>query len=179
MLKVRQVKRNKNRRPKRTARRRRLRRNLLSGKYRTHRAAALAAGYSKSCSSAAATQEMKILQEEFPEILAKHGLTDDALVEDYLKPLMNATETRYGIYQGEFVDEREEIAWAPRRDGLEMALRLRGAFVAEQRKPETLGPANITIEIVNIAGDEKPKVKAIDVTPALPEGKDGRSDPTS
>jgi hypothetical protein len=165
MLKVRQVQKKKTKN-KPTAQRRRLRKNLLSGKFPTQRAAAVAAGYSDRGNNAVtvASHEMRILREEFPEILAKHGLTDDALIETYLKPLMNATETKYGIFQGEFIEEREQIAWAPRKDGLEMALRLRGAF-ANEKKAETAGPTNITIEIVNIAGDEPVRVKAVDVTP--------------
>lgn len=56
------------------------------------------------------------------------GLDDRKLVENYLKPLMDANETKFFAHDGEVKDQREVIAWGPRERGLDMAFKLRGSY---------------------------------------------------
>jgi len=41
-------------------------------------------------------------------------LTDDALIEKHLKPMLRATTTVFVKHEGKVTDEHEVIAWGPR-----------------------------------------------------------------
>jgi hypothetical protein len=143
-------------------RKRRFLRNLISNKYPTQKAAAIAAGYSPSCAGKCATLAIREARESFPEILARMGLTDEALVERYLLPLMNAEETKFFQKDGKITETADVVAWGPRREGLDMAFKLRGAY-DEGKKSDAAGPSTVTIEVVDIAGSQSQAGRLSDV----------------
>ena len=73
------------------------------------------------------------------------GLTDAALVRDYLIPLMNATKVEYYAKDGIVTDERIVEDNGTRKDTLRMAFQLKGAFPKEQGD----GPSHLNITIAN------------------------------
>lgn len=126
--------------------------------------AAIAAGYSPKNARQSASQALQQIQKTAPELLAAHGLSDEVLIDKYLRPLLDAEETKFfphhemeetteKILEGEGENarmverpvkrstfklaERNCIAWNPRRDGLDMAFKIRGMY---QREQENKGP---------------------------------------
>ena len=96
--------------------------------------AALKAGYSDQNPGQSGYQALKAIREKAPELLDRHGLTDDALIEKHLKPMLNATRTEFVKHKGKITDEREVIAWGPRIASLELAFRIRGMYKSEQER---------------------------------------------
>lgn len=119
----------KDKKPKLTPQQRALVKNLTKGMSITD--AAIKSGYSDSSRQTAAqcgSQALENIRLKMPEVLEKHGLTDDSLVEDYLLPLMRAEETEFAKYEGKITDERNVIAWSHRATGLDMAFNLKGSY---------------------------------------------------
>lgn len=63
-----------------------------------------------------------------PQVLERHGLTDDALIEKYLKPLLVAKETKFFAFQGEVIETHDVEALGIRKEALDMTFRLKGSF---------------------------------------------------
>lgn len=124
-----------------TQKERSLVRNLADGKNLTQ--SALAAGYSGKCPGQSGWQARENIRQKMPELLDQHGLTDEALIEKHLKPLLNATETKFFQHKGRIRSKREVIAWGPRKEGLDMAFKLKGSYSA---KPE--GDVNVGVKVV-------------------------------
>ncbi len=134
--------------------------------------AAIAAGYSPKRPDQSGYQAFESVRAKFPELLEKHGLTDDSFIEKYLVPGLEATETIYAQHEGQFTDERELIAWGPRRAYLDMAFKLRGAYAATDGDGESNGPVQVNV-VVNVP---RPGLSEglVESRPALPqEAKNG------
>ena len=86
------------------------------------------AGYSVA---PAAHRALAAIQRRMPQILDRHGLTDDYLVEKCLKPGLNAKETKFFAHEGIVTDSRTVVAWGDRRAYLDIANRLRGSYPKE------------------------------------------------
>jgi hypothetical protein len=102
--------------------------------------AAIEAGYSPKNATQSGAQALAAIQKTAPELLAKHGLDDDALIEKHLIPLLQAQETKYFAYtrQGKrLLLERNVAAHSIRANALDMAFKIRGLYVREQ---ENKGP---------------------------------------
>ena len=125
-----------------TSQQRRLVKGLAQGKTITQ--AAIDAGYSENCPAQAGHQALEAIRVTMPAVLARHGLTDDSLIEKYLLPLLNAKETKFFAYEGRVCDEKDVVAWGPRRDGLDMAFKLRGDYVKEQKESTSLNVQFVT-----------------------------------
>jgi hypothetical protein len=78
--------------------------------------------------SQSAYQALDVIREHMPEVMDKHGLRADALIEKYLVPLLNATRHRCYTHKGKVKTVVEEEALEIRRDALHMALRIRGDY---------------------------------------------------
>jgi len=87
--------------------------------------AAIEAGYAPKYACQAAYQALESVRKLIPEVLDRVGLTDDALIEKHLLPMLNATETKYFPYRKtirrkisgrkrsetvQVIDERTDIA---------------------------------------------------------------------
>jgi hypothetical protein len=114
---------------------------LFSGKDASE--ACREAGYGSS-------QAMRSLQRIVPDIMDRLGLTDEVLLEKYLKPLLSATETKFFAYKGAVIDEKQVDALEIRRSTLDMAFKLRGAYSKSEDASRDTG--DITVNIVSIGG---------------------------
>jgi Terminase small subunit len=103
-------------------------RNLVIGKNLTE--SALAAGYSGKHPGQSGWQALKNIQLKMPELFDRYGLTDEALIEKHLKPLLSATETKFVHAKGKITDMLKVPANAIRLDALNMAFRLKGSYAA-------------------------------------------------
>jgi hypothetical protein len=111
--------------------------------------AARASGYTTKAPGQAGYQAYHVVKAKFPELLEKHGLTDDSLIEKYLKPGLEACETKFAQNEGQFTDERNVIAWSIRHNYLETTLKLRGAFDSAQNGNGSVNISAENLQIVN------------------------------
>ena len=121
---------------------------LVLGKSLTD--AAKEAGYSKKYPGQAGHQALEQIQKTAPELLAKHGLTDDVLIEKYLIPLMNAEKTEFFPYTKR--GQRKLLSvnvvdWRARDAGFDKAAKIRGLYIKEA---ENTGP-QFSVVIINAA----------------------------
>ena len=96
------------------------------------------------------------------EILDEIGLTDRALIENYLVPLLEAKETKF------FKDGDKRISVAAlgiRHAALDTAFKLRGSYAS--RDPKEAAQFGIKVVVVDIP---RPPRNAIDVTPRVTGG---------
>jgi hypothetical protein len=96
--------------------------------------AARQAGYSPKRADQSGYQALKQIagNESILELLKQHGLDDDTVIEEYLVPLMNATETKFFAHKGKVVSKHEVPAWGPRAKGLDILSTMRGWYKSEQ-----------------------------------------------
>ncbi len=137
-----------NPKPKRqlTPQQRLLVKNLTKGMTITD--AALKAGYSEHCPGQVGHDALKAIRLKMPEVLERAGLTDESLVEKYLKPALQATETKFAQFEGQFTDEREVLAWGPRLTALDMVYNLKGSYAPKQVEAKGfLGPVQIVTNV--------------------------------
>ena len=80
------------------------------------------------------------------ELMDEYGITEAALIQNYLLPALNAEETEFAKFQGAITDSRNVVAWGPRLQALELAARIRGMVGTESKTVH----ANISIAIENI-----------------------------
>jgi hypothetical protein len=131
-----------------TPQQRALVRNMVKGMTITD--AARAAGYADNgYVGQIGSQALENIKLKMPEVLEKHGLTDDVLIENYLKPLMNAEETKFFQFQGSVVSQENVIAWGPRKEGLDMAFKLKGSYAAKE-DPNSGGGVGVVINLNSI-----------------------------
>jgi len=84
------------------------------------------AGYGRNQS---AFRALRNIQTKIPELMDSIGLTDEYLLEKCLKPGLSAMETKFFADKGVILDQRDVIAWGPRRDFLDMACKLKGLYI--------------------------------------------------
>lgn len=106
--------------------------NLVGGMTITD--AARQAGYSKKCPGQAGYQALQNLKLKMPELLDRLGLSDVALIEKHLKPLLSARTTRFFQHRGKVTGKRVVTDNDARLKALDMAFKLRGSFVQENPK---------------------------------------------
>lgn len=99
---------------------------LAKGK--TLKDAGIEAGYSGNNPAQSAHQAIKGLEKTMPELLNSLGLTDESLIEKYLKPGLLATDTEFAKFEGKITDREDVIAWGERRGYLDMAFKLKGSY---------------------------------------------------
>lgn len=145
----------KKHRRKLTAKQRALIRALTKTKHQGK--AAVAAGYSPKHARQSAYQALESIRKTAPELLARHGLDDDSLIDKHLLPLMNAEETKFftlpvgkGKDRRLRIESRKTANWSARQNGLDMAFKIRGLYVREQ---ENKGPE---FSVVVINGAHRP-----------------------
>ena len=97
--------------------------------------AARRAGYSDKNLSQSGHQALKAIRLRMPELMDDFGLTESALIEKYLVPLLSAKTTRYFQHQGMVKQKREVADNDARLKALDMAFRLKGVYKAADFKP--------------------------------------------
>lgn len=126
---------------------RKLVRALASGKSLTQ--AALEAGYSSKCPAQCGYQALKRIGLSTSQVLDSHGLNVNALIHKYLKPALEANETKFFQKDGIVTDTRDVVAWGPRLQALENAFRLHGAYAPEESKAESK-PFELKVNIIHV-----------------------------
>ncbi|HVS88631.1 MAG TPA: hypothetical protein VHF01_10485 [Candidatus Acidoferrum sp.] len=119
--------------------------SLLLGSSITN--AARKAGYSKKWPSQAGHQALRnlILKAELLEGL---GLSDTALIDKYLKSLLNARMVKFFQHKGKVTDKRIVPDNDARLKGLDMAFKLRGAYAPTDHK--LAEPTGVQVILVDI-----------------------------
>ena len=87
------------------------------------------AGYGRNQS---AFRALRNIQAKVPELMDRIGLTDEYLLEKCLKPGLEAKETKFFADKGIVMQEKEVIAWGPRRDFLDMACKIKGLYITRE-----------------------------------------------
>jgi hypothetical protein len=82
-----------------------------------------------------------------PELLDRLGLSDAALIEKHLKPMLRARTTRFFQHGGKVTGKRIVADNDARLRALDMALRLRGSFAAAD--PKLAEPAGVKVIIMD------------------------------
>lgn len=85
------------------------------------------------------------------DVMDRAGLDDEVLIERYLKPTMDAHETKFFVLGapggGNVIEEREVIAWHVRQRALDMAFQLRGSYAPRQARIDLSGELNLAERI--------------------------------
>jgi len=108
--------------------------------------AGISAGYSEKSAAQAAWQAMESVKRKMPEILDRAGLTDYALVEKHLKPLLSAEETKFAQKDGIFTDERNVAALGIRATALDMAFNLKGSYAPKETHNLLAGVLQVNVQ---------------------------------
>lgn len=124
--------------------------------------AAVASGYSENNARQSGYQAFQVVKEKMPELLEKHGLTDDAVIVNYLLPALQAKETKFFQKDGLVTDERDVIAWGPRLTALDTFYKLRDAYPSREKQDDSERGIAITIRL------DVPRPIAV-LGPTLPE----------
>jgi len=141
-----------------THRERLLFKNLTKGMTITD--AALASGYSKKWPNESGRQAIERIRVAAPELLAKHGLDDDSLIREYLKPLLSAEETKFFQHEGRVTDQRNVAALGIRHSALDTTLKIRGLYV----QPSEQASISLRDVTFNVIYEKRDKQKTIDAS---------------
>jgi hypothetical protein len=109
--------------------------------------AALASGYSKNNPCRVGSQAIERIRVAAPELLARHGLDDDALIEKHLIPLLNAEETKFFAHEGKVTDQRNVAALGIRDSALDKTLKIRGLY-SNPNQDSSSKPTDVRIVVV-------------------------------
>jgi hypothetical protein len=124
--------------------------------------AARRAGYSDKNLAQSGHQALKAIRLKMPELMDALGLSEKALIEKHLVPLLSATSTKFFQHEGRVTQKREVADNDARLKALDMAFKLRGSCKAADSKltePEPVRHTTIVIDVprpgrpVNPVGD--------------------------
>ena len=122
-------------------------RSLANGNSVTR--AALDAGYSAKNPGQSGWQALQNIKLKMPEVLDDHGLTDEALIEKHLKPLLNGTEVKHFQQNGEKPTDSRRVPDNPTRlKALDMAFRLHGSY--SSRKMEDAEKKTVQVIVADV-----------------------------
>jgi hypothetical protein len=105
--------------------------------------AAREAGYSGKNLAQSGHQALKAIRLSMPELMDEIGLTERALIEKHLVPLLSATTTKYFQHHGRVKQKRQVADNDARLRALDVALRLRGSYA-----PKGPEPADATVKVI-------------------------------
>jgi phage terminase small subunit len=146
--------------PRLTSRQTKFVKELAKGQ--THKQAAINAGYAEKHADQAAHQALERIRAKMADVMDRHGLTDDVLVEKYLVPLLKANTTKFFAHEGTVKDSREVEDNDTRTRSLDMAFKLKGSYAPKTQEEAAvnqsfLGPTVIVLDL------PRPKRPALDV----------------
>jgi phage terminase small subunit len=131
------------RKGKLTPRQNRLVKNLAKGM--SGRKAAIASGYSPKGAAQTAHKAMQAIEKKAGSLLERNGLDEDSLVENYLKPMLSATEQQAVFTRRGWEYSKEMPAHSARNKAMDTAFKIAGSYKADQDS----GPSKIQVVIVN------------------------------
>jgi hypothetical protein len=154
-----------------TQRQQKLVKNLAAGMNQSE--AAAEAGYSDKNLRQSAHQALQQIQRRMPELFEELGLTDRAIIEKHLIPLLNATEAKFFPYRKQIValsaegkrnkqidkdllletvqviDVREIAALGTRIAALDIAFKLKGSYAPRQFDVDP--KASVTVQVIDVS----------------------------
>ena len=123
-------------------------------KGKTLKQAAIEAGYSKKNADQSGHQALKAIKVRAADLMDEMGLTDRALIENYLVPLLSAEETKFFVIKNKIVT-RDVKALGLRHTALDTAFKLRGSYAP--RDPAEA--AQFGVEVIILDMPRPPKFK--------------------
>lgn len=141
----------------------------VSGK--TLKEAAIAAGYSPKHAASSAFQALKQLNGRVPELMDELGLSERALIEKYLKPLLSAKITKHFQHNGKVKDARHYADNDTRRQSLDMAFRLRGSYA---KPDDTTGAPKVLV--IDLPRPVRPELPPVEPVVDVPRNGHGTTD---
>jgi hypothetical protein len=123
-----------------------LAKNLLNGATITD--AARNAGYSEKNLAQSGHQALKAIRLSMPELMDEIGLTERALIEKHLVPLLSATTTKYFQHHGKVKQKRQVADNDARLRALDVALRLRGSYAP--KGPEAAEAVRVRVLVLDV-----------------------------
>jgi hypothetical protein len=94
---------------------------------------------------------MKSIRDKVPDIMRRLQLDEEVLIVKYLKPLLEANETQYFQKDGLVTDEREVEALGIRRQALDMAFKLTGAYATDEDGSDD---KDIIVNIISVGAQQ-------------------------
>ena len=135
---------------------------IAEGKTQTD--AALEAGYSPLRPDQSGYQAMQALQRRMPELCDELGLTDRAIIEKYLVPLLEAQETKFFPYRKQIVKKQRKTKANPNPEPV-----VETTQVIDREQVEALGIRATGLDILcRIKGTYAPRQVDFDPTGAPP-----------
>ena len=119
-------------------------------KGKTYAEAAIAAGYSEKGARQSGYQAMQQLRGRLPELLDKYGLSEEVLIDKYLRPLLNATETIFFQKDGKVKQRVNVAALAIRHSSLRTAFELHGSYAP--RDPKEAAQFGVKVIVADLPG---------------------------
>ena len=80
------------------------------------------------------------------------GLTDRALIQNHLVPLLNATDRKFFAHEGKVISQREVAALKTRLNALDIAFRLRGSYAPKD--PAEAAQFGVKVIVIDIPRPE-------------------------
>jgi hypothetical protein len=101
-----------------------------------------------------------------PDLLDRLGLSDVALIEKHLKPLLSAQTTKFFQHRGKVTGKRVVTDNEGRLKALDMAFKLRGSFV--QPDPKLAEQAGVKVIVLDMPRPDRSGFVNASPLPALP-----------
>lgn len=127
--------------------------------------AAVMAGYSPNTARQGANQALNSIRKKAPEILDELGLSVRSVIDNHLRPLLDATTTKVAIEKGKITDYVELADNRIRLDTQKTIFELHGAYPTEQEKQQ--GSLGVEIIVVDIPRPDRSGV-GVKVTASVP-----------
>jgi hypothetical protein len=114
--------------------------------------AAIAAGYSPNNARQSAHQALEGIRAKMADVMDRHGLTDDVLIDKYLRPLLRAKHTKFFAHEGIVKSSRQTTDNRTRVESLDMAFKLKGSYAPKTQEEAQvtqsfLGPTVIVLDM--------------------------------
>jgi len=103
-------------------------------KGKSYTEAAIAAGHSGKNARQSGYQAMQQLRGRVPDLLDRHGLSEEVLIDKYLRPLLTAKETIFFQKDGKVKQQVNVAALGIRLSSLRTAFELHGGYAPKDPK---------------------------------------------
>jgi hypothetical protein len=127
---------------------------------KTYAQAAIAAGYPEKNARQSGFQTMQQIRGRVPDLLDKHGLSEGTLLDEHLRPRLNAQETAFFQKDGKVRQRVNVAAWAPGFPLYAQEFELHGSYAP--RDPKEAEQFGVKVIVLDMS---RPPSNAIDVTP--------------
>jgi hypothetical protein len=145
-----------------TPRQQKLLKYLAQGKSRKE--AATLSGYSPKNADQSAYQALRYASQSVPQLMDELGLTDRALIENHLKPLLSAKRKKYFAHHGKVKSVREDAALDIRLDALDMTFKLKGSYAPVAT--ESTNKNAVSVIVLDVERPKRPdSLAAIEIKP--------------